>query len=119
MLNSGNIYWTALTGILQYEALLKEKDEKIAKLSFGEIFNTKSSHYEAGILFCCFAEFLASAFNADLIKVDGRDWKISTSFSKNDNHGHITSAKPTIKITQKHIIIRHRIEGGGIIQNTT
>lgn len=47
------------------------------------------------------------------------DYKISTSYTKNDNHGHITSAQPTITITESHIIIVHRVEGGGVIQNTT
>jgi hypothetical protein len=50
---------------------------------------------------------------------DRKYWNVSTSFTKNDNKGHITSAAPTITITQQHIVITNRIEGGGIIKNTT
>ena len=61
-----------------------------------------------------------SSFNAkETDRKASNDWKLSTSFTKNDNKGHITSAQPTITITQSHIIITHRIEGGGIVQNTT
>jgi hypothetical protein len=47
------------------------------------------------------------------------EWKNSYSYFKNDNQGHSSSAKPIITITETHIIVRHRIEGGGKITNTT
>jgi hypothetical protein len=54
----------------------------------------------------------------DNLLVTNSDWQTSTSFTKNDQ-GQISTAKPKIKITESHIIVHHRTEGGGKITNTT